>query len=142
MRISDWSSDVCSSDLLSKRLTHGYRTTLCESFVQFLDGGQVVEIVDHHPRTLPQPLFRAVGHPVQLFEPGAIAEVEPGDRIDRAAFPVLGFHQIPDRACKKPVATGACIPFRFLRSEEHTSELQSLMRIPYAVFFWTKKQKL
>src|SRR3546814_12280781 len=83
MRISDWSSDVCSSDLLSKRLTHGYRTTLCESFVQFLDGGQVVEIVDHHPRTLPQPLFRAVGHPVQLFEPGAIAEVEP--EIGRAS---------------------------------------------------------
>src|SRR3546814_1450715 len=25
------------------------------------------------------------------------------------------------------------------RSEEHTSELQSLMRTPYAVFYWTKK---
>src|SRR3546814_5845374 len=28
-----------------------------------------------------------------------------------------------------------------LRSEEHTSELQSLMRISYAVFCWKKKQK-
>src|SRR3546814_10595218 len=27
------------------------------------------------------------------------------------------------------------------RSEEHTSELQSTMRIPYAVFSWKKKQK-
>src|SRR3546814_5557345 len=27
-----------------------------------------------------------------------------------------------------------------VRSEEHTSELQSLMRISYAVFFFTKKQ--
>src|SRR3546814_9957313 len=27
-----------------------------------------------------------------------------------------------------------------LRSEEHTSELQSLMRISYAVFCWTKKK--
>src|SRR3546814_9673647 len=30
---------------------------------------------------------------------------------------------------------------RFLRSEEHTSELQSLMRIPYAVFCLKKKNK-
>src|SRR3546814_3614506 len=29
----------------------------------------------------------------------------------------------------------------FARSEEHTSELQSLMRIPYAVFFLNKKNK-
>src|SRR3546814_6878077 len=29
-----------------------------------------------------------------------------------------------------------------VRSEEHTSELQSLMRISYAVFCWTKKQKI
>src|SRR3546814_3996860 len=28
------------------------------------------------------------------------------------------------------------------RSEEHTSELQSLMRISYAVFCWKKKNKL
>src|SRR3546814_21183191 len=110
MRISDWSSDVCSSDLLSKRLTHGYRTTLCESFVQFLDGGQVVEIVDHHPRTLPQPLFRAVGHPVHLFELGASAEVEPSDRIDWAAFPVLGFHQITTPPRQNTIPTGARYP--------------------------------
>src|SRR3546814_6227473 len=31
---------------------------------------------------------------------------------------------------------------RFLRSEEHTSELQSLMRISYAVFCLKKKQKI
>src|SRR3546814_3930390 len=29
---------------------------------------------------------------------------------------------------------------RRLRSEEHTSELQSLMRISYAVFCWKKKK--
>src|SRR3546814_4231936 len=31
-------------------------------------------------------------------------------------------------------------PFRLLRSEEHTSELQSLMRISYAVFCLKKKK--
>src|SRR3546814_2937064 len=30
---------------------------------------------------------------------------------------------------------------KWLRSEEHTSELQSLMRIPYAVFCFKKKKK-
>src|SRR3546814_3133737 len=33
-------------------------------------------------------------------------------------------------------------PFRNLRSEEHTSELQSLMRISYAVFCLKKKKEI
>src|SRR3546814_6728726 len=33
-------------------------------------------------------------------------------------------------------------PYRYYRSEEHTSELQSLMRISYAVFCLKKKKKL
>src|SRR3546814_20385226 len=37
--------------------------------------------------------------------------------------------------------TGASIPSQRLRSEEHTSELQSLMRISYAVFCLKKKKK-
>src|SRR3546814_3059090 len=37
-------------------------------------------------------------------------------------------------------ALGAEIDFDFLRSEEHTSELQSLMRISYAVFCLKKKK--
>src|SRR3546814_7403776 len=36
---------------------------------------------------------------------------------------------------------GAAIAASFFRSEEHTSELQSLMRISYAVFFLKKKKK-
>src|SRR3546814_10213727 len=42
-------------------------------------------------------------------------------------------------AKKKPAGMGG--PFRFCRSEEHTSELQSLMRISYAVFCLKKKKK-
>src|SRR3546814_3868765 len=40
----------------------------------------------------------------------------------------------------EPLVTGG--PFRFVRSEEHTSELQSLMRISYAVFCLKKKIKI
>src|SRR3546814_15544475 len=41
--------------------------------------------------------------------------------------------------CTMPPASD--IPLRTLRSEEHTSELQSLMRISYAVFCLKKKKK-
>src|SRR3546814_1605400 len=41
-------------------------------------------------------------------------------------------------ACKKPMRRPPSLP---LRSEEHTSELQSLMRISYAVFCLKKKKK-
>src|SRR3546814_8658166 len=40
---------------------------------------------------------------------------------------------------KDPAALGLAEPFSF-RSEEHTSELQSLMRISYAVFCLKKKR--
>src|SRR3546814_2274889 len=42
------------------------------------------------------------------------------------------------RSCKRPVWQ-TCTCGRVLRSEEHTSELQSLMRISYAVFCLKKK---
>src|SRR3546814_2337013 len=39
------------------------------------------------------------------------------------------------------LAVGAGEPRPVVRSEEHTSELQSLMRISYAVFCWKKKKE-
>src|SRR3546814_6495294 len=41
-------------------------------------------------------------------------------------------------ALNKPVGI-TCTTERHVRSEEHTSELQSLMRLPYAVFCLKKK---
>src|SRR3546814_4152553 len=46
------------------------------------------------------------------------------------------------RRCRRPVAGGAAGDPLFGRSEEHTSELQSLMRISYAVFCLKKKKRL
>src|SRR3546814_3886231 len=93
MRISDWSSDVCSSDLC-----------------------------------------RAAGdHPAQLHprRPGRRHRLQPrgirADRTERPA-PVAG-----------PRGADRGIGARLERSEEHTSELQSLMRISYAVFCLKKK---
>src|SRR3546814_3536725 len=51
---------------------------------------------------------------------------------------VLGLGDIGPLA-GKPVMEGKGVLFQKFRSEEHTSELQSLMRKSYAVFFLTKK---
>src|SRR3546814_10609305 len=115
MRISDWSSDVCSSDLFAR-----------------------------------QP------HPDAEFA-RRLRGVERGCGIERGVEPAQRLaHRPRDRACggggdeaialpheKRIVELGAqpceCVADRRLRSEEHTSELQSLMRISYAVFCWKKK---
>src|SRR3546814_5995581 len=104
MRISDWSSDVCSSDLLGRRslsvLFHKERTGRCQ------------------PR--PTVAFAAADGHSSLSCAG---NSPPGDR---SPFGDFG----PD----------AFLPYRG-RSEEHTSELQSLMRISYAVFCLKKKKQ-
>src|SRR3546814_4083006 len=55
------------------------------------------------------------------FDPARSVSAEPGELVPPAGLFVLA--RLEDRA----------------RSEEHTSELQSLMRIPYAVFCLKKK---
>src|SRR3546814_1323396 len=102
MRISDWSSDVCSSDLIAD---------FAERVVSLLDAAQV-------------PLDAKVGVVVR-------------NRVLHAAA-MLGLigHGRPLTtiyAIQSPEAIG--------RSEEHTSELQSLMRISYAVFCLTKHSR-
>src|SRR3546814_2017578 len=85
-----------------------------------------------------------------------------GTTIRDAVF-AYRWHVAMGVLCLAPVMTGATIDFWMLpiiaglllapvtatltsrrdlgdRSEEHTSELQSLMRISYAVFCWKKKQ--
>src|SRR3546814_2519515 len=113
MRISDWSSDVCSSDLGAEYAQR--RTENCN----VTDG--IVARTDPH---------RA--HVRIAF---AIAEQQQRDddvhdkrqRANQAHCLRLGV-----RACDQAVDR---------RSEEHTSELQSLMRISYAVFCLKKKKK-
>src|SRR3546814_1177697 len=114
MRISDWSSDVCSSDL-----PHGIAALRTLAF--------------EHPGFL---LLRR-GRLAVRVETG-MGEGASGieDRRDRRKEGVAGgggAHR-PDQP--QPQRD----PFKRLRSEEHTSELQSLMRISYAVLCLKKKK--
>src|SRR3546814_2657185 len=115
MRISDWSSDVCSSDLggaawircsASSRTEHRSRSRSCRAGRPFLAasglwrvgfGDELVRIESRHNRA-----------PAR-------------DRIFRNRHAAAR---------------------RRARSEEHTSELQSLMRISYAVFRLYQKHQL
>src|SRR3546814_4294789 len=101
MRISDWSSDVCSSDLLASRVA------------------QLDAALDLARRAPVQIIHRAAcgDDATGLLQIGA---VKAGDDPARA-LRRLAAHQ---------------------RSEEHTSELQSLMRISYADFCLKKKKHI
>src|SRR3546814_6925132 len=94
MRISDWSSDVCSSDL----------TTLAQIVARELGVG-----------------FRATSGPI-IVRAGDLAALLTNLQPRDVLF-IDEIHRLSPA-----------------RSEEHTSELQSLMRISYAVFCLTKKK--
>src|SRR3546814_2124812 len=133
MRISDWSSDVCSSDLCrSRRASDRSRSSpdRPERVQRLFDiGDQVGGVLEpdleaHEGAVMIRRAERAmrVGGGRQAFEAApAIADPEQIERVDKGgAARFVGMVE---------------------RSEEHTSELQSLMRISYAVFCLKKKKK-
>src|SRR3546814_1478192 len=129
MRISDWSSDVCSSDLrrpLRGRRSVAPRLVLPAARRGPARGGEPRgeggARLARHPRR---------HHPRQDRYPGA--------RRRRAPQPRL--HQCLAEARHRPLPLRPDAEGRRHRSEEHTSELQSLMRISYAVFCLKKKTK-
>src|SRR3546814_2023725 len=116
MRICDWSSDVCSSDLAGL------------SFFR---------------REAPaRPVICMIEPSIVLVAQG-VKQVWVGGKAygyDTTRFPITSL-DIPANS-EVMVASPAQPCLGLVRSEEHTSELQSLMRISYAVFcLKTKKQK-
>src|SRR3546814_4096013 len=126
MRISDWSSDVCSSDLNRVRVVDEEQEDVA---IGRIERRRVAADVDIGIIVHVRPVEHAWNLPPGL--PDAIS----GDLHHRSDEFV-----IEDPAI---VGTGGSAQFGpsivGLRSEEHTSELQSLMRISYAVFCLKKK---
>src|SRR3546814_8024811 len=134
MRISDWSSDVCSSDLLAAERCILQRRIIGET-VRARGAG------DAASRRL------GVGVPGRR-QREIIAVRRQRIAADRRARGVGGVGRsviaglvIGDLEAIRPaVDLRIGIIGEQARSEEHTSELQSLMRISYAVFCLTKKK--
>src|SRR3546814_3348995 len=101
MRISDWSSDVCSSDLSSAR-------SASSSLISSVVGA----------REVASGSLSVDGSGVEAGVGGATPSTGAASGFDVDFFPPIS------------------------RSEEHTSELQSLMRISYAVFCLKKKTRI
>src|SRR3546814_7568431 len=99
MRISDWSSDVCSSDLLE---------WAAESEVAALRSGDVA-----------------------VFS----ADIDAEEKV------IALIHCRSNASDAREALKTEVAGILRMRSEEHTSELQSLMRISYAVFCLKKKKQ-
>src|SRR3546814_653452 len=94
----------------------------------------------------------ALGLPRVPGSDGGISDIDEAKRIARAiGYPVLikaasggggrGMKVVPDEDQLETLMSQAGSEAKAARSEEHTSELQSLMRISYAVFCLKKKKK-
>src|SRR3546814_7819390 len=132
MRISDWSSDVCSSDLP----TFAFQTPPNSGVDVYYDNMQgyypsITTNVDLNDPNLGWQWYRqnialvrrkteTKGAHLDVMLGDAAFNVKVGAAYDRATRSIRAYDN---------------------RSEEHTSELQSLMRISYAVFCLKKKNK-
>src|SRR3546814_839530 len=185
MRISDWSSDVCSSDLLAKGGDILGRDVAIDLIAEIKVAGQVHDQLALHLRPadhvlpeiieaddifdrlacgrgqpqflgeLPLLLARIVDAEHRQRHPVGVVVVEhlelaiSGDRGDRLAakFGVdldrraAGLLMIEIVAVDRHLAVERAELLIGERSEEHTSELQSLMRLSYAVFCLKKQNK-
>src|SRR3546814_3425244 len=129
MRISDWSSDVCSSDLQCTGIDEAQALRVAASLERNSGHPLAVAFIDAGGDVAAAGSLRAVAGQ-------GIEGVVDGDtwRLGQAGFAVGG---IDDGAIWLGDDGGR--QARFTRSEGHTSELQSLMRISYAVFCLKKK---
>src|SRR3546814_8066333 len=130
MRMSDGSSDVCSSDLPELRLAVGQRRELArrrapERVRRLVHGARILAVAH-------------VGRELDFVV--AVSELECGP-CGLGGARQGGHEQQCGQPCKHPFAAHSLVPWRpHPRSEEHTSELQSLMRTSYAVFCLQKKK--
>src|SRR3546814_6299636 len=125
MRISDWSSDVCSSDLGTRRASA--KRTGSRAVGQCAAPARA-----RHMTSAPnQPISSA-----RSVRRKAKARRSSSPRCNTQA---MTLHLAEISAAVAPGAHAVLLLDQ--RSEEHTSELQSLMRISYAVFCLKKKKQ-
>src|SRR3546814_5225386 len=132
MRISDWSSDVCSSDLRVFGGQHGRQDS---------ERRQELGCRESHRPKVARP--RKSGQSAArrgVAQPGSASALGAEGRRFESCLPdhllkLVGFRGFREVQCDTKPSSHASE-----RSEEHTSALQSLIRISYAVFFLKNKK--
>src|SRR3546814_7099759 len=117
MRISDWSSDVCSSDLRPGNVIH--LSNLCT---------EILEVTSAEETAVCNLGSINLSHHVDEDGPAGTSVFDYDKLGETVRLAVRQLDRVID------------LNFYPIRSEEHTSELQSLMRISYAVFCLKKKK--
>src|SRR3546814_1676262 len=131
LRISDWSSDVCSSDLAGSEVSALL--------------GRIPSAVGYQP-TLGTDMGN-LQERITTTTKGSITSVQaiyvPADDLTDPAPATAFSHLDATTVLSRQIAELGIYPAvdPLDKSEEHTSELQSLMRISYAVFCLKKKHK-
>src|SRR3546814_9424312 len=136
MRISDWSSDVCSSDLLEESEPASHLAspnpksrTWTDMFMNSYQLRQTIRAAWHEPYN---PQYAMILKVPERFE--AIASLRTFATELGARAIVLDIEgELSADQILQLKRKGPRIAI-IIRSEEHTSELQSLMRTSYAVF--------
>src|SRR3546814_7786787 len=133
MRIMYWISDVCASDLacvldcsLIARIDTKDGSSLCKALVD-----RRLRQADHARDLLGSFSFE------QRVEAGAVFVRQPRPTLEVG----LIAHESTRQPGEPEIPWWPFRPHGIARSEEHTSELQSLMRISYAVFCLKKTKK-
>src|SRR3546814_1729960 len=131
MRISDWSSDVCSSDLAGP------------SMASRVDAAPTVHpVAAHTEATIEAGAYRAdaVAAAQQMVQVAGTAVPRP-----RGLEELVRAYASAETSDAEQECLAGAVYFEAqgepLRSEEHTSEIQSLMRLSYAVFCLQKKKQ-
>src|SRR3546814_8229183 len=150
MRISDWSSDVCSYDLARRVAERLLR--LVRPCAERADHGELGIAARRAPA--PGAASRTIRIAQNACRPaGGRSSMQPWPRrAPDASAPYSGtggapvsavHHRQPSLFADRAESAGSELRGNRAepRSEEHTSELQSLMRISYAVFCLKKKKK-
>src|SRR3546814_2929302 len=134
MRISDWSSDVCSSDLIgfawSTLLSRTAGISNLLVAVGLLD--QPVALVPNFAAVLTGMVYQALPYTILVLYP-ALARLDNSfveAALTLGASPLRGFFTVVIPMLRNTIVATLIMA----RSEEHTSELQPLMRTSYAVF--------
>src|SRR3546814_730212 len=160
MRISDWSSDVCSSDLAADPVPEKRALAMklgATDVVDAMDADaakQILELskggVDHAIEAVGRPASASLA--VASLRRGGTATIlgmmPLSEKVGLSAMDLLSGKKLQGAIMggnRFPVDIPRLVDFYLRglldldRSEEHTSELQSLMRISYAVFCLKKK---
>src|SRR3546814_1134595 len=123
MRISDLSSDVCSSDLV-------------RSVALDVIPSELIESIEIKKSLTPDMDADTIGASIEINTTSAFDRKKPFVSVTAEG----SYNDLTEKLSPKGSVDFATRLGEDFRSEEHTSELQSLMRISYAVFCLKKKK--